>query len=79
MNEKEKMLLASLPELQREHILAGHLEKLKQEKDISKALAATHREKLLQAAHWSSLVFVEEEFFCSFYALFVRLKFLTIF
>ncbi len=41
-NEGDKLWLASLPELQREQIVAEHLEKLKQAKDMSNALAVAH-------------------------------------
>jgi hypothetical protein len=51
-SEEDKMSLAKLPELLREQILAGRLEKLKKEKEMASALAAARRR---------SEVFVGEE------------------
>jgi hypothetical protein len=42
-SEEDKLWLASLPELQREQVIAERLEKLKQAKDMSTALAVAHR------------------------------------
>jgi hypothetical protein len=42
-SKEDKLWLASLPELQREQIIAERLEKLKQAKDMSTALAVAHR------------------------------------